>query len=181
MFEALGRASDADVFLDEIVVGLDVFVAERPVFAVTIERGGFEIPIAEAQADAAPDVGAAARHAKATHPVKGLVGRSCVWLFQIVDEPVERILVANAEFDLDGAGFSDDFRRSVAVLELERGLVFGEILVGLQAAGFQQRDLQAGFREALAGPASGSTGADDDDIIRMVLLLRHKMKIRSEC
>src|SRR2546430_9995049 len=82
---------------------------------------------------------------------------------------------------LDGAGFADDFRRSVAVLELERGLVFGEILVGLQAAGFQQRDLQAGFREALAGPASGSTGADDDDIIRMVLLLRHKMKIRSEC
>src|SRR6266403_3110730 len=181
MLEAFGGAGDADVFFDEIVVRLDIFITKRPVFSVTIERGGFEIPIAEAQADAAPDVGSAAGHAQAAHPVKGLAGGRCIRLFQIVDEPVERIFVANAEFDLDRAGLADDFRRAVAVLELELGLVFGEILVGLRAAGFQQRDLQAGFRKALAGPASGSAGADDDNIIRMVLLLRHKMKIRSEC
>ena len=181
MLEAFGAAGDANVFLDEIVIRFDVFVAKRPVFAVTIERGGFEIPIAEAQADAAPDVGASTRHAQAAHPVKRPVGRRCIRLFQIVDEPVVRIFVANPEFDLDGPCLADDFRRAVAVLELERGLVFGEILVGLRAAGFQQRDLQAGFCEALARPPSGSAGADDDDIIRMVLLLRHKMKIRSEC
>src|SRR6266851_6347266 len=181
MLEAFGGAGDADVFFDEIVVWLDVSVAERPVFAVTIERGGFEIPIAEAQADAAPNVGSAARHAQAAHPVEGLVGRRCVWLFEIVDEPAVSVFVANPEFDLDGPCLADDFRHAVAVLEFERGLVFGEIPVGLRAAGFQQRDLQAGFREALARPPSRSAGADDDDIIRMALLLRHKMKIRSEC
>src|SRR5260370_39391149 len=128
MLEAFGGAGDPDVFYDEIVVRLDVFVAERPVFAVTIERGGFEIPIAEAQTDAAPDVSSSARHAQATHPVKGLVGGRCIRLFQIVDEPVERIFVANAEFDLDRAGLADDFRRAVAVLEFEHWLVFTEIL-----------------------------------------------------
>ena len=181
MLEAFGAAGNANVFFDEVVVGLDVFVRKRPVFAVAIVGGGFEIPIAEAQADAAPDVGSAARHAQAAHPVKGLVGGCCIRLFQIVDEPVEGVFVANAEFDLDRAGLADDFRRKVAVLEFELGLVFREILVGLWAAGFEQRDLQARFRKALAGPASRSAGADDDDIIRTVLLLRHKMKIWSEC
>ncbi len=48
MLEAFGAAGDADVLFDEIVVRLDIFVAERPVFSVAVERGGFEIPIAEA-------------------------------------------------------------------------------------------------------------------------------------
>jgi hypothetical protein len=35
----------------------------------------------------------------------------------------------------------------------------------LRAAGFEERNIQAGFREALAGPASGGAGADDEHVI----------------
>ena len=109
ILEAFGAAGDADVFFDEVVVGLDVFVAERPVFAVAVVGGGLEIPIAEAQADAAPDVGAAAGHAHAAHPVEGLAGGSGVRLFEIVGEPVVGVFVADFEFGLDGARLADDF------------------------------------------------------------------------
>ncbi len=181
MLQAFGSAGDADVFFDEIVVRFDVFVAQRPVFAVAVEGSGLEIPIAEAQADAAPDVGTAAGHAQAAHPVERLVGRRGVGLFEIVDEPIVSIFVANPKFDLNGSRLADKFGSFVAILELEFRLVFGEILVGLRAAGFEKSDLQAGFREALASPASGSPGTDHDDVKRMIFLLGHKMKIRSEC
>jgi hypothetical protein len=174
MLEAFRAAGDADIFFDEIVVGLDVLVAERPVFAVTVVGGGLKIPIAEAQADAAPDVGAAAGHAHAAHPVEGLARGSGVRLFEVVGEPVVGVFVANFKFGLDGAGFADDFFRAIAVLEFERGFVLGEIIVGLRAAGFKEGDFQAGFREALAGPASGCAGADDDDVVRLLFLFGHE-------
>src|SRR5260370_32785649 len=179
MLETFGAAGYADVFLDEVVVGLDVFVTERLVFTVAVKGSCLEIPIAEAQADAAPDVGAAASDAQAAHPVEWLFGGRCVRLIEVVDKPVVRIFVANPEFDLDGARLTDDFRRAVTVLEFELRLVLGKILVGLRAAGFEESDLQARFREALAGPAAGSAGSDNDDIKRTVLVLRHRMKIRS--
>jgi len=53
MLEAFGAAGDADVFLNEVVVRLDVLVTERPVFTVAVEGSCFEIPIAETEADAA--------------------------------------------------------------------------------------------------------------------------------
>ena len=181
ILEALGAAGDADIFFDEIVVRLNIFVAEGPVFAVAVVRGGLEIPIAEAQADAAPDVGAAAGHPHAAHPIEGLVGGSGVGLFEIVDEPVVSVFVANFKFGLDGAGFADDFFGQIAIFEFERGLVFGEVFVGLRAAGFEKGNFQAGFREALAGPASGSAGADDDDVVRLVFLFGHEAQFRNGC
>jgi len=75
------------------------------------------------------------------------------------------VFVADVEFGLDRASLADDFRRLIAVFELEGRLVFGEIFVGLRAAGFEERDLQAGFRKALSGPASGGAGADDEHVI----------------
>jgi len=66
------RFSDWD-FKAASLERLDVSVAERPVFSEAVEGGGLEIPIAEAQADAAPNIGAATGHAEAAHPVKGLV------------------------------------------------------------------------------------------------------------
>ncbi len=181
MLEAFGTARDANVFFDEIVVGLDIFVAERPVFAVTVVRGGFEIPIAEAQAYAAPNIGAAAGHPQATHPVEGLVGGSGVRLFEVVDEPVVVVFAADLKFGLDGTRLADDFFGEVAVFEFERWLVFGEILVGLWTASFEQRDLQAGFSKALAGPASGSAGTDHEDIVGLLFLFRHRIQIRNGC
>ncbi len=107
--------------------------------------GGFEIPIAEAEADAAPDVGAAAGHAEAAHPVEGLVGGSGVGLVVIVDEPVLGVFVADVELGLDRVIFCDDGIRHGAVLQLEGGLVLGEIFVGLGAASFDDGDVEASF------------------------------------
>src|SRR6266513_1114130 len=102
-------------------------------------------------------------------------------LLKIVDEPVVSVFVANAKFDLNGAGFADDFFGAVAVLEIERRLVFRKILVRLRSASFEEGNLQASFRKTLAGPASGSSGTDNDDIIGMVFLLTHRVKIRRAC
>src|SRR5712692_7037570 len=181
MFETFGAAGDAHVFFDEIVVGLDIFVTERPVFSVAIKGSSLEIPITEAQDDAAPHVGAATGHTQAAHPIEWLVSRCRVRLFEVVDEPFVGVFVANSEFDLYGTRFANEFRCLVAIFEFEFGLVLGEILIGLRAACFEECDLQAGFGEALASPATGSTGADHDDVKGMIFLLEHKTKIRSEC
>ena len=141
VLEAFGHAGDADVFFDDVVVRSDVGVADGPVFAVAVVRGGFEILIAEAEADAAPDVGAAAGHAEAAHPVEGLVGGRGVGLVVIVDEPVLRVFVADVELPLDGVFFCDDGVRHVAVFELEGGFVLGEVFVGLRATGFDDGDV----------------------------------------
>ena len=95
MLETFGHAGDSDVFFHHVVIGRDVAVADRPVFAIAIVGGGFEIPIAEAQGDAAPDVGAAAGHAETAHPVKRFIGGRGVGLVVIVDEPVLRVFVAD--------------------------------------------------------------------------------------
>src|SRR5580698_1448451 len=108
MFEAFGHAGDADVFFDDVVVGGDVGVADGPVFAVAIVRGGFEVPVAEAEAYAAPDVGATAGYAETAHPVVGLVGGSGVGFVVIVDEPVLRVFVADVELPLNRMILFDD-------------------------------------------------------------------------
>src|SRR5258708_33754455 len=119
MLETFRGAGDGDVFFDKVVVGLDVFVTERPVFTVAVKGSCLEIPIAEAQADAAPDVGAAASDAQAAHPVEWLFGGRSVRPIEGVDKPVVRIFVANPEFDLDGGRRTDDFKPAGTVLEFE--------------------------------------------------------------
>ena len=82
---------------------------------------------------------------------------------------------------MDGPRLAHDFRRAVAVFEFKRRLVLGEISIGLRAAGFEERDLQAGLRKAFAGPASGRTGTDNDNVKGIILVLGHRIKIRSGC
>jgi hypothetical protein len=60
LVHSLRDARDADVVLDEVVVLLEVRVAERPVLAVPVVGRGLEVEVAETVALAAPDVGAAA-------------------------------------------------------------------------------------------------------------------------
>jgi len=177
MLEAFGGAGDADVFFDEIVVRLDVLVSERPILAVAVKGSRLEIPIAKSQAYTAPDVGTAAGHSNAPHPVKGLVGRRRVGFFEIVGKPFVGIFVANAEFDLNRPRLANDFRGAVPVLQFERRLMLGKIFVGLRAAGFEERDLQASLRETLAGPAAGRARTNNDDVKRMILVLGHRIKI----
>jgi hypothetical protein len=104
--------------------------------------------------------------------VERLVGRRGVRLFEIVDEPIV-IVFAARKLGLDGARLVEELRSFVAILELELGLVLGEILVGLRTAGFEERDLQTRFREAFAGPAAGGARADNYDVKGMVFLLEH--------
>src|SRR5260370_17120752 len=111
-----------------------------------------EIPIAEAQAHATPNVGAATGHAQAAHPVKRFVCRRGVWFFEIVDEPVVGIFVANSEFDLDGPRLADEFRGLVPIFELKFWLLLREILIGLRTAAFQERTFAAPFRHPFASP-----------------------------
>jgi len=158
MLKAFGHAGDADVFFDDVVVRGDVAVADGPVLTVAVEGGGFEVLIAKAEADPAPDIGAAAGHAETAHPVEGLVGGRRIGFVVVVDEPVLRVFVADVELGLNRMILADDPGRHVAVLELEGGLVLGEVGVGLRAAGFDNGNVEAGFGEALCGPAAGGAG-----------------------
>ncbi len=164
MFEALFGAADADVLFDEVVIGLDVFVRERPIFAEAVAGSGFEIEVTVTKRNAAPDVGAAAGHSNAPHPEKRVAFGRGVRLFEIVGEPVSGVFVADVKDRLDRPRLSNEIRRHVAIFQIEFGFVFGKVGVGLRAAGFEQSDFEAGFREALARPAAGSAGANDDDI-----------------
>src|SRR5882672_2894917 len=164
MIQTFLRTADADIFFDEVVVRRNVLVAERPIFPETVVRCGFEIEVAEAERDTAPNIGAAASHANATHPEKRLVFRRGVRLFEIVCEPVRGVLVADIEDGLDGTGLANELRSHIAVLQRKRGLMFGKILVRLWATRFEKRYLQASFREPLACPAAGGAGANNDDI-----------------
>jgi hypothetical protein len=145
MLEAFGHTGDADIFLDDVVIGCDVGVGDGPVFAVAVLRGGFEIPVAEAEADAAPNVGATAGNAETTHPVVWFVCGSRVGLVMIVDEPVLRVFVADVELRLDRVVLFDDRVGHAAVFQLEGGFVFGEIFVGLRATRFDDGDVESGF------------------------------------
>src|SRR2546430_11365146 len=180
MFDRFLAAADAYVSLDEIVVRLKFFVTQRPVFAVAVARGSPEVPIAESQAKAAPDVRAPAGDAQTPHPVKWLVRRSRIRLFKIVREPVSVVFVAS-KFGLDRPRLAQNFRSHVTVLQFEGRLVLGEILVGLRPACFEQRDFQSGFRQALARPAARSAGTYNDNVVKVVLSLRHAILGKNGC
>jgi len=180
MFEGFFAAADADVSLDEVIIWLDVLVTERPAFVVTIMGGGFEIPIAVAQAHAAPNVGPSPGHAQAAHPEERLVGRSRVWFLEIVDEPV-RVVFAAGKPGLDRPCLAQNFRSPVAVLQFESGLVSGKLFVGLRFAGFEKRDLQSRFRQAFARPSPGGPGTHNDDVVKVVLSLGHVVSVKNGC
>jgi hypothetical protein len=113
MLDGLLAARNANVFFNQQVIRLAVFVTKRPIFSVAIVGSGSEIPIAEAQADAAPYVGAAAGDAQAAHPEKKLVGRGGIRFLEIVDEPIS-VVFAASESGLDGTGFPQKFLSPIA-------------------------------------------------------------------
>ena len=119
--------------------------------------GGFEVPVAETQRHAAPDVGAATGHAEAAQPVERFVRGRGVGFFDVVDEPVLGIFVANVHhLRLNGASFADNFRGEVAILQFESWSMLAEIRAGLRAPGFKKSNLQPRLGQTLARPASGS-------------------------
>ncbi len=175
VFQPFRHAGDANVFLHQIVIGSEIAVSERPIFAVTVLRGGFEIRVAETQTHAPPDVRAAAGHPQAAHPIERLIFGRCVRFLEIIDEPVVVVLAADVELRLNGTRLPHDFRREIAVFQFECRFVFGEIGIGLGASSLQQRDFQARLRQALAGPAAGRAGAHHQDIEARIAFRRHRV------
>src|SRR5256884_36269 len=148
----------------------DVAVTGVQTCALPILRSRLEIPIAVAQAEPAPNVGPPTGNAQAAHPKKRLVGRGSVRFIQVVDEPVG-VVFAASESGLDRTSLAHDFRSHVAIFQLERGLVLGEILVGLSFAGFEESYVQSGFRQPFARPPARSAGAYNNDVVKAVVFL----------
>src|SRR5205823_3811399 len=100
---------------------------ERPVHAVPVHRSRFEIEIAEPVALAGPHVRASAHDAHPPLPAEGLSGRRRVRLFEIVREPVVVVFGARVALALARARPAHDFRRAVAIFEIELWFVLAEI------------------------------------------------------
>jgi len=149
---ALGHSGDAHVLFHQVVVGREVRVAERPILAVAVERGRFEVQIAEAIALPSPDHGAAAGHAQAADPgERHVLGRG-VRLFEVVSEPV--VVVFVAEKFLDGARPLNHLGRAVAILQLERRLVLRELTFRHGAPAIDQSYFNPRLGEPLTRPAA---------------------------
>src|SRR4029079_14902342 len=84
--QAFGHALHADVLLDQVVIGLEIGVTERPVDAGAIVRRRLELEVTDAKRLAAPDVRPSA-YDPGTDPDKLRIGFVHVWLFDVVDEP----------------------------------------------------------------------------------------------
>ena len=162
--QVLGQTRDADVVLDEIVVGLEVLVVERPVDAVAVERGALHVLLAEAIALAAPHVGAPAGDAHAALPREGLAGRGRVRLLEVVAEPVRVVLGAGVAVLLRRLRATNQIVGARAELQVVGGLVLGVVDVLQRAPGAHQRDAQAGLRHPLGGPSPRRTRSDNDDV-----------------
>ncbi len=170
-----GAAGHTDVLFHTVVIRSQILITQRPVFAVTIEGGSFQIEVTQAKAHTAPDIRAAAGNAQSALPAKRHVLGGGVGLFQIVTEPIVSVLVASAQLRLHGAGLLDNFRRPVPILQLESGLMLFEVLVRLRAAAIHQRYLQPGLRQTLARPSPRGARTDHNRVEVCFGLISHEM------
>ncbi len=145
-------AADSDELIDLVVVGCDVFVADRPGDFPTIAFGSGEIEIAVAQADAAPDIGFAAASPDARER-KVLSERSDVGLLGGIENEGGRLLTGIQTL-LPFPGF--DVGPEFAALEF--------------AAGIEHRDVYALAGEVPRGHAAGGAAADDNDVLGILRL-----------
>src|SRR5580765_3216639 len=101
MAQPLGLPADSNVLLDQIVVGLNVFVGDGPVLALAVVARRLEIELTEAQRHAPPNIRPPARHAQTAKPVEGLVVRRAVRLVEIVAEPLVVVFGTDVKTCLD--------------------------------------------------------------------------------
>src|ERR1700722_2474644 len=155
--EAFFDAGDAEVEVDLVVVGREVAVADRPIFAEAVAVVGFEIVVGEAQREAAPDVGLAAKAAGAD---PGVVCAG-VGIFAFVDGDVFYIVaVADVALEVFGAFETGSVGRATngVLVVVERMLVGGKgatvlvVVRPLHRAEFLfDRELFSGFEEQNLG------------------------------
>ena len=149
MCQPLSLPANPDVPFHEIVIGGEVLVADRPVVAVAVKGSGLQVEVAQPETHSPPDIRPAASHPQPPLPTERHVGRRGIGFIQVVCEPVVVVFRAGVTIFLNGASLADQRFGVVAILQLEYGLVLGEILVGLRTARVHQRHLQAGLRQSL--------------------------------
>ena len=171
--QTFGLPADTYVLFHQVVVRLEILVTQRPIFAVAIVAGGFEIVIAKAQADASPNIRATARHPQTAEPMKRFVAWGRVGFLQIVAKPFVVVLGADFKFRLDRARLANDLWREIAILQIEYRLVLRKVFERLRAPGLQQSYLQAGFRQSFASPATGRSGTHHHYIERLLARIDH--------
>ena len=117
--QALRTSVDTDVLLHAGVVRGDLLVGDGPVLAVAVERGALEVVCgAKPPAQPAPSERAPAQHA-ASRPLERLVGRRCVGVADVVDEPMVVRLAAGVLHALDRP-IAGDLGRSSRGIEARR-------------------------------------------------------------
>ncbi len=182
MRQVLLVAGDAEVEVDLVVVGLDVGVGDRPVFAEAIVGLALEVVVGEPQRQAPPDIGLAAEQARA-HP--GVLGAGIRMLLLVDQDVLDVVRAAPAahirEHVLERRALSVGRLADVVLVEADR-VVFGR---GLAAARmvvgplhrpqfgidvdllprFEQQHLHPLRREHVSGHPARRAGAYDDRIV----------------
>src|SRR4029453_10757844 len=100
--DVLGPARESDVVFDQLVVGNEILVVERPVDAEAVERRALQVLLTEAIALAAPDVGPSAGDPHPSLPRERLATRGGVRLLDVIAEPVAVVLGAGVAVPLRG-------------------------------------------------------------------------------
>ena len=162
--DVLRLSRNPDVVLDELVVRHEILVGDRPVLAVAVERLAVQILVAEPVRLAAPDIRAPADDTRAALPTERLVVRGGVRFFEIVDEPLVVPLAARIAVTLTRARAAHPLARLIAIRQVVRRHVLGEVGVALRLSRFEERDLDAGLGQALRRPSAGGPGAHYDHI-----------------
>ena len=164
--DALVDAADADVSLDEIVVGRQVGVREWPVDAEAVPRGCLEIDVAVAVTLAAPHVRAAADDAGAAHPGERQARGRGVGLVGVVDEPVRIPLRAGITGRLLRLRSRHHRLRAGPQRERVRRGVLAKVLGPKGSSRIEHDHREAGFRQPLGRPPAGGAGAHDHHVGR---------------
>src|SRR3954471_8962854 len=144
-----------------VVVGLELFVADRPVFAVAIAGGRFEFVVTVAIAFASP-AESLATYLPAANPHEGLVDGEGIRILQVIDEKLMAVLIA---------GIAEALYRLVlqqaaliaesAEFELVRPHVFGEIASrNARRSGLEHQDRQATLSYFFGAPAAAGARTD---------------------
>ena len=152
--EALARTADADVALNLVVVGLEVFVAHRPIFAVAVPGGRFEFVVAVAIAFASP-AESLAPYLPAANPHEGLVDGEGLRILQVADEELMAVLIAGIAEALYWLVLQQAaLIAEAAKFELVRPHVLGEIASrNARRSGFEHQDRQVRARLLLWRPS----------------------------
>src|SRR5581483_7645974 len=160
------RAIHADVALNVVVPGCELFITERPGDAMTIARILLEVQRRHPVTVPPPHEGPPSE-VVAANPAKLTFGRCFVDIHVVVHEHALGPLVRAGEA-LNALGGGEHLRvRKAPERQLPRRLELGRVILAMLDPGtpLEQQHAQAALGELLGGPAAGDPGARDDRIV----------------